>query len=115
MLLDKNNLFADDAAHDATPAAIDLQAIGAGKGEPVRCWVQGSSDLAGCTGIVVTDGATSTAGDALFSWTCTLAGKVLEFYLPSDVARYIKVDLIGTTSAGTWSGGITLAGVQTAQ
>lgn len=114
MILDKNTLFADGLAHDGTPTVIDLQAIGVGKGEPVRLFFRGSSDLAACTGVVITDGATNSAADALISWTCTLAGKTLEISLPSDVARYVKADLIGTTSAGTWTGGVVMDGVQTA-
>ena len=115
MILDKNTLFADDLAHNGTPTVIDLQAIGAGKGEPVKLFFQGSSTLADCTGVVITDGATSTAADALLSWTCSLAGKTLEISLPSDVARYVKADLIGTTTAGTWTGGVVVrGGIQTA-
>ena len=115
MILDKNTLFADDLAHNGTPTVIDLQAIGAGTGEPVKLFFQGSSNLAGCTGIVITDGATSAAADALLSWTCALAGKTLEISLPSDVARYVKAALIGTTTAGTWTGGVVVrGGIQTA-
>ena len=114
MILDKNTLFADGLAHNGTPTVIDLQAIGAGKGEPVRLFFQGSSDLAACTGVVITDGATNAAADALISWTCTLAGKTVEITLPSDVARYVTADLIGTTTAGTWTGGVVMDGVQTA-
>lgn len=115
MIIDKNNMFADDLAYDGTPTVVDLQAVGAGKGESVKIWVQGSSTLADATGITITDGATSSAADAHITWTCTLAGKILEFTLPSDVARYVTLALAGSPSAGTWSAGITLEGVQSAQ
>lgn len=115
MILDKNNMFADDLAYNGSPTVVDLQAVRPGPGEPVKIWVQGSSTLAGVTGITITDGATNTAGDAFITWTCTLAGKILEFELPSDVARYVKLALAGSPSAGTWSAGVTLAGVQSAQ
>ena len=116
MILDKNTLFADDLAYNGTPTVIDLQAIGAGKGEKLKIFVQGSSDLATCTGVAITDGATNSASDALLTYVCTLAGKTVEIDLPSDVARYVKVALTTGTSltAGTWTAGIILPGVQTA-
>lgn len=113
MFLDKNNMFADDLAYNGSSTVIDLQAVGAGKGEPVKFWFQGSSNLAGATGITITDGTTVAAADAFITWTATLAGKILEFTLPSDVSRYVKLALAGSPSAGTWSAGITLNGVQT--
>lgn len=116
MILDKNTLFADNLAYNGTPTVIDLQAIGAGKGEKLKIFVQGSSNLATCTGVAITDGATNSASDALLTYVCTLAGKTVEIDLPSDVARYVKVALTTGTSltAGTWTAGIVLPGVQTA-
>jgi hypothetical protein len=106
MILDNTLLGGIDLAHDATAVVVDLGQANAGRGEPLELMVQGSADLAGCTGIVITDGATDTAGDALITHTLTLAGKTHKIRLPEDVARYIKVDLVGTTSAGTWSWGV---------
>jgi len=106
-------MFADDLAYNGSATVIDLQAVGAGKGQPVKFWIQGSSNLAGATGVTITDGTTTAAADAFISWTCALAGKVLEFTLPSDANRYVKLALAGSPSAGTWSAGITLDGVQT--
>ena len=116
MILDKNTMFADDLAYNGTSTVIDLQAVGAGKGEPIKIWAQGSSDLATVTGLTITDGATSTAANALMTYTCTLAGKTVEFELPSDVARYVKITLTGQSiTAGTWSCGLVVrGGVQTA-
>ena len=112
MILDNTLMIADDLAHNGTPTVIDLQTAGAAKGEPIRLFVQGSANLAACTGFVVTDGATTAAADTLDSVTCDLAGNTVEYFVPFTAARYLKVDLIGTTSAGTWSCGVTLAPVQ---
>lgn len=116
MILDKNTLFADDLAYDGPAAVIDLQAVGAGKGEKLKIFVQGSSDLATCTGVAITDGATDTAADPLLTYVCALAGETVEIDLPSDVARYVTVALTTATTltAGTWTAGIVLPGVQTA-
>jgi hypothetical protein len=114
MILDKNTMFADGLAHNGTPTVIDMESVRPGPGTPIKIFVQGSSTLAGCTGVVITDGATDAAADAHTSHTCTLAGKTIELELPSDIARYVKLDLIGTTTAGTWSAGVVLPGIQTA-
>jgi len=113
MILDKNAMFADGLAYNGTPTVIDLGSVRPGPGRPIKVFVQGSSTLAGATGVVVTDGATDTAGDALITHIATLAGKIVEFELPSDTARYVKVALAGSPSAGSWSAGIVLPGVQT--
>ena len=116
MILDKSTMLADDLAYNGTPTVLDLQAVRAGKGEPIRLWAQGSSDLATVTGLTIVDGATSSPSDALMTYVCTLAGKIVEFELPSDVARYVKVTLTGSSiTAGTWSCGVVVrGGVQTA-
>lgn len=116
MILDKETLIADDLAHDGTPTVIDLGSVRPGPGNPIKLFVRTSATMAGATGVVLTDGATSTAADALISHTATLdGGAIIEFELPSDVARYLKADLIGTTTAGTWTCGVVLPGVQTNQ
>lgn len=115
MLLDKNAMFADDLAYNGTAAVIDLATVRPGPGQPVKIWVQGSAGLTACTGFTVTDGATSAAGDAFLTYVCTLPGKIVELELPSDVARYVTLTLTtgSSLSAGTWSAGVSLAGVQT--
>ena len=113
MLLDAEVMIADDLAHNGTPTVIDLETVRPGPGRPIKMFIQGSSTLAGCTGYVITDGATDTAADAFATVTATLAGKTIEFELPSDIARYVKIDLVGSTSAGTWNCGVVLPGVQT--
>lgn len=115
MILDKNAMWADALAHDGTDPVLDLGVVRPGPGEPVKCFISGSSTLAGCTGFVITDGATVTAADAHTTVVATLAGKTVEFELPSDIARYVKIALVGTTSAGTWTAGVVLPGIQTNQ
>lgn len=113
MILDALTLFADNLAYNGTPVVVDLETVNAGPGNPLTVFVTGSPDLAGATGIAITDGATNAAADALITHTATLAGKTLQFELPSDVGRYVKVALQGTPSAGTWTAGIVLPGIQT--
>jgi len=114
MILDKDMLIADDLAHNGTPTAIDLGAVRPGPGQPIKMFVRTSATMAGATGIVITDGATSAAADAHSTITMSLnGGAIEEFELPSDISRYVKVSLAGTTTAGTWSCGVVLPGVQT--
>ena len=113
MILDNDTMIADGLAHDGTPTVIDLGPTRPGPGNPIKLFVSGSADLAGATGLVITDGTTVTAADALITHTATLAGVTIEIELPSDVAQYVQADLVGTTSAGTWSCGVVLPGVQT--
>lgn len=113
MILDQSTMIADDLAHDGTPTVLDLETTKPGPGGIVKMFIQGSTTLAGCTGYVITDGATSAAADAHATVTATLAGTLIEFALPSDIARYVKVDLVGTTTAGTWNCGLVMPGNQT--
>ena len=116
MILDKEVLIADDQAFStAASSVLDLETVRPGPGQPVKMFIQGSADLAACTGFTVVDGATSSPSDALLTVISTLAGKIVEFELPSDVARYIKVTITTGTSlsAGSWTCGVVLPGVQT--
>ena len=113
MILDKDTMFANDLAYNGSPSVVDLGSVKPARGGEFQIFVTGSSDLAGVTGITITDGATSAAADAFASHTATLAGKTIKFTVPSDIARYMKVALAGTPSAGSWSAGVVLPGVQT--
>ena len=116
MILDKAVLLADDQAYStAASSVLDLGTTRSGPGEKVKLFVQGSADLATCTGFTITDGATNSAADALITHIGTLAGKIIEVDLPSDVARYVKVTITTATSltAGTWTCGVVMPGVQT--
>ena len=113
MILDKTMMFADALAYNGTPTVLDLGSIKKGPGEPLKVFISGSPTLAGATGFVISDGPTAAAGNALITEMGTLAGKTIEIQLPSDVDRYVKVVLAGTVTAGTWSAGIVLPGVQT--
>ena len=109
MILDYNTMFANDLAYNGTPTVIDLGATKMGPGRPIRIFVNGSSTLAGATGVTITDGPTNSAANALVTYTCTLAGKLVYFDLPPDVDQYVKVALAGSPSAGTWSAGLVMA------
>ena len=113
MILDALTLFADNLAYNGTPVAVDLETAKAGPGNPITVFVTGSPDLAGATGIRITEGATDAAAGSLITHTADLAGKTLQFGLPLDVGRYVKVALLGSPSKGTWSAGIVLPGIQT--
>jgi hypothetical protein len=110
MILDNTLLAADDLAYNGTPTVLDLGSTGKGKGTPIKCFAIGSSALAGSTGVTVTDGATSTAADALTTVTATNAEMIrgIEFELPAHVNRYVKISLTAGSTAGTWSAGIVL-------
>ena len=113
MILDNETMFADALAYGGTPTVIDLETVRPGPGEPIKIFAQGSADLAGATGLVITDGTTSAAADALVTHTCDLVGKLVEIELPSDTARYVGIALAGTPSAGSWSCGVVMPGNQT--
>lgn len=110
MLLDKELLFADSIAYNATPAVIDLGASGKGKGKPIKCFFTTEVALTGCTGIILLDGATSSPADALMTLDESDYAVVgtYEFYLPATVNRYVTIDLEGTVSAGQFSAGIVM-------
>lgn len=108
MLLDNDLLWADDLAYNGTPTVLDLGNAGSGKGKPIKCFFTTSVALTGCTGVVITDGATSTAADDLMTLDPNDFASVgtYEFHLPASVNRYVKIALEGTVSAGTFSAGI---------
>ena len=115
MIFDNDLMIADDLAHDGSPTVIDLGSVGPGPGSPIRLFLQGHS-IAGATGFAITDGATSTATDALLTITIANVSEVnggLEITLPSNVKRYLQADWVGTTSAGTWTCGVVIGSGQT--
>lgn len=113
MILDYNTMFANDLAYNGTPTVLDLGSLKPGPGQPLRIFVQGSSNLAGATGVTITDGTTTAAATALITHTCTLAGKIVYIDLPTDIDQYVKVSLAGSPTAGTWNAGLVM-GDQTA-
>ena len=114
MILDKATLFADDLAYNGTPEVIDLGNTTPGPGKPLKVFIQGSSTLAGCDGFKLVDGTTSSPADDLLEITANPAGKTIEFDVPSECNRYLTIALVGTVTAGSFSAGIVLEGVQTA-
>jgi hypothetical protein len=116
MILDKDMLFADSLAHNGTPTVLDLGNADVGPGNPIRCFFTTETTLTGCTGLIITDGATSAAADDLMTLDDPLSAVgTIEFTLPSKTQRYVKIDLEGSTSAGTYSCGVVLPGVQTSK
>lgn len=112
MIIDKSLMIADNLAYNGTPTVIDLGKAGVGKGQPVILMVQGSANLAGATGITLTDGATVAAADAHETQILTLAGQTHQITLRGDVNRYLKVALAGSPTVGTWSCGVVAGAVQ---
>lgn len=110
---DYYGMIADDLAYNGTPDDIDLGNTKAGPGNPINIWVKGDG-IVGATGLTVTDGATTTAGDALMTIVCTAAeiNAGIGFQVPENVQRYLKVALAGTVSAGSWSCGVVQNGGQ---
>lgn len=115
MIVDKQAMFADDLAHGGTVDYVDLGATRPGPGNPVKCFASGVS-LAGATGLLVTDcdtsGGTYTDVVEIDVTSAELNAGGIEFELPSHIRQYVKVALVGTTSAGTWSAGVILPGFQ---
>jgi len=116
MLLDSENLFADGLAYDGTASVIDLGGTGRGNGEPIKCFINGHG-LTAVSAVVIKDGTTSspaTTRDTLIFTAAMLNAGPIEFYLPSNVQRYVTMSLTGATTGGTWDAGI-VRGVQTAR
>ena len=113
MILDKNALFADAIASDGTPVDLDLATVRPGPGEPLKCFITVSDDVSGMTGWSIQDSADGSTFEAYQTYTGNLAGQTQEFELPSDVRRYVRLNLAGSVSGGTWSAGVVLPGVQT--
>jgi len=110
MLLDNETLWADSLAYNGTPDVLDLGNTTAGTGQPIKCFFTTEVALTGCTGLVITDGATSAAADVLMTLDESdfAAVGTYEFYLPASVNQYVKIALEGTVSAGTFSAGIVM-------
>lgn len=116
MILDKFGMVADGLAHDGTVSEIDLGTDRSGPGEKITMFASGVG-LVAATGILVTDSDTSggTFADVLEIdvTSAELNNGGIEFSLPSNIRQFVKVDLVGTTSAGTWSSGVVLKNSQT--
>ena len=115
MILDKNALFADGIASDGSPVDLDLAAIRPGPGMPIKCFITCSDDVSGMTGWSLQDSDDGSTFEAYQTYTGDLSGKTQEFELPSDVRRYVRLNLAGTVTGGTWTAGVVLPGVQTSE
>lgn len=120
MILDKNALWADNLAFGGTPSVIDLgsHGISSGPGEPFDCFIQSTASLTGCTGVQILSHETTTPPtDVAMEINATVAelANGVEFRLPSNIKRYVTVALIGTVSAGSYSAGVIIKPMGTAQ
>lgn len=113
MIVDKTTLFADSLAYDGTPTEIDTGIIRPGPGRPLKCFIQGSADLAGITGFQILSDDTTSPSTVIMEMVVNPVGQILEFFLPSNIERYLNIGLVGTGTAGSFSAGIVMD-VQTA-
>jgi hypothetical protein len=107
MILDKNQMYMDSAAYDATPAVIDHGVTSPGKGGRIRVSASGVS-VAGLTAIVLKDGTTSSPATVrltLITTAAALNAGAVVFDFPNNVQRYTTVALTDA-SAGTLDIGI---------
>ena len=92
-----------------------METVRPGPGEPLLLFVSGKG-LTDATGFVVTDSVNGTNyNECLKVITTEVQNGVIEVRLPSSVKRYINVTLEGPPTAGTWTCGVVLPGVQTAK
>jgi len=116
MILDKETVFAVNTPFGTAGTAIDLGEIDgfAGPGEPLKVFVQGEG-LTGVTGFIVNDGPADTTTNNLMTYVGAIVDHLVEIHLPSTVDQFVNITLTGTVTAGTWSAGIVMPGVQTAK
>jgi len=93
-------MFVDNMAELATTVAFDLETARPGPGNQIKLAVilDSPGDL------VITDGATATAADALMTVSCT--DKPTEVHLPSTTKQFIKATFAGRVF-------VSLCGIQT--
>ena len=114
MILDNEMMFADSLAYNGSPATLDLGAVSPGPGKPITVFFTTEATLTGATSIEFLDDADGDADEALLTVEAVpAAGETIQIELPSDTQRYVTVALGGTASAGTFSCGVVLEGVQT--
>ena len=118
MILDKETMFADNLDVAGTPDDIDTgmdKFPGPGPGKCLKIFLSVDEGVTGCTGLSLQDSADGSSFSALWTWTGDPAGQTLEFNVPSDAERHLRLVLAGSVAGGNWSAGIVLPGVQTAQ
>ena len=81
-------MLLDSLTQLATTVAFDLEAVRPGPGQPIKCYALLDAD----GDLTITQGATSTAADALMVVACV---GITEFYLPSTVLQFIKSTFAG--------------------
>ena len=113
MILDANTLFADALDVGGTPNDIDTGILKPGPGNCLTCFITVDEGVTGCTGFSLQDSADGSSFEALMTITENPAGKTLQFEVPSNARRYLRLVLAGTVSGGNWTAGLVLPGVQT--
>jgi hypothetical protein len=112
MILDKEVLFGDAAAYNAG-VEIDLDTVRPGPGKPIKCFFTTLTTLTNCTAIAVLDAPHTVPDEALITIEAVpAAGETIEFDLPSDTQQFVALSLTAAT-AGTFTSGVVLEGVQT--
>ncbi len=116
MIFDKDSMFLDNAAFDATPQVVDCGCDEPGPGRIIRFQISAAGDSAGLTGVRLFTGATSGAVTeelALFDVKDpdVNSGNV-QLEVPSNAKRYLTIALEAVT-AGTFTAGIINDSAQT--
>ena len=114
MILDKTTLFADGIAFGTAATEIDLGNAAAGPGKPIKCFFIAHTVMTAMTAITVLDAPHTVPDEALMTVAAVApaAGTTIEFDLPSTTQQFVNIAVTGAT-AGTYSAGIVLEGVQT--
>jgi len=112
MILDNEVMFGDAAAYNAG-VEIDLGSVRPGPGNPIKCFFTTLTTLTDCTAIAVLDAPHTVPDEALMTiGGVPAAGETIEFELPSDTQQFVILSLTAA-SAGTFTAGVVLPGVQT--
>lgn len=106
MILDNETMFGDGAAYNAS-AELDLDAVRPGPGQPIKCFFTTDTALTNGTVVQVLDAAVSPADEALLAFAIPAVGETVEFELPSDTQRFVKLSITSAT-AGTFTAGIVM-------
>lgn len=113
MIIDNNSNWAFNLDVGGSPNDLDLASIRPGPGQPLTAFITVDEGVTGMTGWSLQDSDDGSNFEAYQTYTGDLAGETQQFEIPSDVRRYVRLNLAGTVSGGNWSAGIVLPGVQT--
>ena len=112
MILDHYMLWADNLAHNGTPAVLDLGSALQSQPYNAKCFFIGHS-IAGMSAFTISDGDTSspvTLRDTIVLSAADANAGVTTFNLPHNCKRYVTIALT-EASGGTFTAGIVHDGV----